>query len=64
MVYIAPKGAVIKVGGVDPSIKTFTGKAICFINDQAVEAIDNRTVRAGHVVVIRYEGPKRRTRYA
>lgn len=56
---IAPKGAVIKVGGVDPSIKTFTGKAICFnSHDEAVEAIDNRTVRAGHVVVIRYEGPK------
>ena len=45
---IAPKGAVIKVGGVDPSIKTFTGKAICFnSHDEAVEAIDNRTVRAG-----------------
>ncbi|WP_353419718.1 dihydroxy-acid dehydratase [Staphylococcus delphini] len=56
---IAPDGAVIKVGGVDPSIKTFKGKAICFNNhDEAVEAIDNHTVRAGHVVVIRYEGPK------
>ncbi len=56
---IAPDGAVIKVGGVDPSIKTFTGKAICFdSHDEAVSAIDNHTVRAGHVVVIRYEGPK------
>ncbi|HBJ9553861.1 TPA: dihydroxy-acid dehydratase [Staphylococcus pseudintermedius] len=56
---IAPDGAVIKVGGVDPSIKTFKGKAICFdSHDEAVEAIDNHTVRAGHVVVIRYEGPK------
>lgn len=56
---IAPDGAVIKVGGVDPSIKTFTGKAICFdSHDEAVAAIDNHTVRAGHVVVIRYEGPK------
>lgn len=56
---IAPDGAVIKVGGVDPEIKTFTGKAICFdSHDEAVEAIDNHTVRAGHVVVIRYEGPK------
>lgn len=56
---IAPKGAVIKVGGVDPSVKTFTGKAICFnSHDEAVEAIDNHTVRKGHVVVIRYEGPK------
>ena len=56
---IAPDGAVIKVGGVDPEIKTFTGKAICFnSHDEAVEAIDNHTVRSGHVVVIRYEGPK------
>ncbi|MCE5799875.1 dihydroxy-acid dehydratase [Staphylococcus pseudintermedius] len=56
---IAPDGAVIKVGGVDPSIKTFKGKAICFdSHDEAVKAIDNHTVRAGHVVVIRYEGPK------
>lgn len=56
---IAPDGAAIKVGGVDPSIKKFVGKAICFnSHDEAVEAIDNHTVREGHVVVIRYEGPK------
>ncbi|MCB5953051.1 dihydroxy-acid dehydratase [Enterococcus sp. BWT-B8] len=56
---IAEKGSVIKVGGVDPSIKVFTGKAICFnSHDEAVEAIDNHTVKKGHVVVIRYEGPK------
>lgn len=56
---IAPKGAVIKVGGVDPSIKVFKGKAICFSShDEAVAAIDDHTVTKGHVVVIRYEGPK------
>ena len=56
---IAPEGSVIKVGGVDPSIKVFKGKAICFnSHDEAVEAIDNHTVTKGHVVVIRYEGPK------
>lgn len=56
---ISPEGSVIKVGGVDPSIKVFTGKAICFAShDEAVEAIDNHTVMKGHVVVIRYEGPK------
>lgn len=56
---IAPKGSVIKVGGVDPSIKVFKGKAICFgSHDEAVAAIDNNTVQKGHVVVIRYEGPK------
>ena len=56
---IAPEGSVIKVGAVDPSIKTFTGEAIVFDSqDEAQEAIDNGTVQAGHVVVIRYEGPK------
>ncbi|MDT2756752.1 dihydroxy-acid dehydratase [Enterococcus asini] len=56
---LAPKGGVIKVGGVDPSVKHFTGKAICFdSHDEAVAAIDDHRVQAGHVVVIRYEGPK------
>ncbi|MBV7390389.1 MULTISPECIES: dihydroxy-acid dehydratase [Enterococcus] len=56
---LAPEGSVIKVGGVDASIKTFTGEAICFdSHDDAVAAIDDHTVKAGHVVVIRYEGPK------
>lgn len=56
---IAPEGGVIKVGGVDPSVTVFTGKAICFSShDEAVSAIDDHRVKAGHVVVIRYEGPK------
>lgn len=56
---IAPDGSVIKVGGVDPDIKSFTGKAICFnSHDEAVAAIDDGRVQKGHIVVIRYEGPK------
>ena len=56
---IAPEGGVIKVGAVDPSIKEFTGKAIVFDSQEAAqEAIDEGIVQAGHVVVIRYEGPK------
>lgn len=56
---IAPDGSVIKVGGVDPDIKSFTGKAICFnSHDEAVATIDDGRVQKGHVVVIRYEGPK------
>lgn len=56
---LAPDGGVIKVGAVDPSIKTFTGEAIVFDSqDAAQEGINNGTVKAGHVVVIRYEGPK------
>ena len=56
---IAPEGGVIKVGAVDPSIKQFKGKAIVFESQEAAqENIDNGTVQEGHVVVIRYEGPK------
>ena len=56
---IAPNGGVIKVGAVDPSIKKFLGEAIVFESqDEAQEGIDNGTVQSGHVVVIRYEGPK------
>lgn len=56
---IAPEGGVIKVGAVDPSIKEFTGIAIVFDSQEAAqEAIDDGIVQAGHVVVIRYEGPK------
>lgn len=56
---IAPDGGVIKVGAVDPSIKTFLGEAIVFESqEEALENINNGTVKSGHVVVIRYEGPK------
>jgi dihydroxy-acid dehydratase len=56
---LAPDGAVIKVGAVDPSIQQFEGEAIIFNSqDEAIEGINNGTVREGHVVVIRYEGPK------
>jgi dihydroxy-acid dehydratase len=56
---IAPEGSVIKVGAVDPSIKQFEGEAIVFNSqEEAQQAIDDGIVREGHVVVIRYEGPK------
>ncbi len=56
---LAPDGAVIKVGAVDPSIKVFEGEAIVFNSqEEAQEGIDSGEVKEGHVVVIRYEGPK------
>ncbi|MBB5173690.1 dihydroxy-acid dehydratase [Texcoconibacillus texcoconensis] len=56
---LAPDGAIVKVGAIDPSIKTFEGEAITFESqDDAQEGIDNGTVKEGHVVVIRHEGPK------
>ncbi|MDQ0208037.1 dihydroxy-acid dehydratase [Alkalicoccobacillus murimartini] len=56
---LAPDGAVIKVGGVDPSIQVFEGEAIVFESqEEAQEKINKGEVREGHVVVIRTEGPK------
>jgi len=56
---LAPDGAVIKVGAVDASIRVFEGRAIVFQSqDEAQRGIDDGLVQAGHVVVIRYEGPK------
>lgn len=56
---IAKDGSVIKVGGVDPDVKTFRGEAICCNSqDEALALIDSGAVQKGHVVVIRYEGPQ------
>ena len=56
---IAPKGCIVKTAGVDESILRFSGTAIVFESqDDAVAAILGDQVKAGHVVVIRYEGPK------
>ena len=55
----APKGCIVKTAGVDESVLTFTGKAVVFESqDDAVEGILKDKVKAGDVVVIRYEGPK------
>ena len=56
---LAEKGSVVKKGGVAPSMMCFTGKAICFNSqEEACAGILGGKVKAGHVVVIRYEGPK------
>ena len=53
---LAPGGAVAKISGKEGL--TFTGKAIVFENEQtALAAILNGTVKKGHVIVIRHEGP-------
>ncbi len=53
---LAPGGAVAKISGKEGLI--FTGKAIVFENEQtALAAILNGTVKKGHVIVIRHEGP-------
>lgn len=56
---IALDGCIVKTAGVDESILTFTGTAIVFESQEdAVDGILGGQVKAGHVVVIRYEGPK------
>lgn len=56
---IAGRGSIVKTAGVDPSIFTFTGPAVVFESqDDAVAGILAGKVKAGDVVVIRYEGPK------
>jgi dihydroxy-acid dehydratase len=54
---LAPEGAIVKIAGLE-SLK-FTGPARCFdCEEDAFEAVKNRTYREGEVLVIRYEGPK------
>ncbi|MBX9821824.1 dihydroxy-acid dehydratase [Afipia birgiae] len=56
---IAPEGCIVKTAGVDESILTFRGKAHVFESqDDAVSGILGNKVKAGDVVVVRYEGPK------
>ncbi|MFF2579385.1 dihydroxy-acid dehydratase [Streptomyces goshikiensis] len=56
---IAEDGCVVKTAGVDESIWTFEGPAVvCESQDEAVEKILTKQIKAGDVVVIRYEGPR------
>lgn len=56
---LAIDGCIVKTAGVDESILKFTGPAIVFESqEEAVEGILGNRVKAGDVVVIRYEGPK------
>ena len=55
---LAEQGAVIKTAGIIGD-RAFTGTAVCFNSqDEAIEGILAGNVKAGNVVVIRYEGPK------
>jgi dihydroxy-acid dehydratase len=55
---LAEQGAVIKTAGITGE-RVFTGTAVCYNSqDEAIKGIINGEVKAGNVVVIRYEGPK------
>jgi len=56
---IAEDGCVVKTSGVDESIFKFEGPAhVCESQEQAVEDILEDRVKAGDVVIVRYEGPR------
>ena len=54
---LAPDGAILKVAGMKR--KSFVGKAKCFDNEEsALNAVLEKKIKAGDVVIIRYEGPR------
>jgi len=56
---IAVDGCIVKTAGVDSSILKFSGKAVVFDSqDDSCKGILEGKVKAGDVVIIRYEGPK------
>ncbi|PAF48780.1 dihydroxy-acid dehydratase [Helicobacter sp. 13S00401-1] len=56
---LALQGCVVKVGAMSESMKEFKGKARVYDSqDEAIAGISKGEVKAGDVVVIRYEGPK------
>jgi dihydroxy-acid dehydratase len=56
---LAERGCVVKTAGVDESLLRFSGPAVVVESqDQAVDLILSGGVKAGDVVVIRYEGPR------
>ena len=56
---LAPEGSVVKQGAVAPEMMHHVGPARCFNSEEdAIAAIQGGKIKAGDVVVIRYEGPK------
>lgn len=54
---LAPQGSIVKVAGMKNT--KFRGPARCFdCEEDAFEAVENRTYKEGEVLVIRYEGPR------
>jgi dihydroxy-acid dehydratase len=56
---LAPRTGISKPTAIDPSVRKFIGTAVCFDSEEeANKAILDGKIKEGHVVVIRYEGPK------
>jgi dihydroxy-acid dehydratase len=56
---LAEEGCIVKTAGVEKSLLTFSGPArICESQEEAVSKILGGKIKAGDVVLVRYEGPK------
>ena len=56
---LAPDTGVAKPAAIAEEARRFTGTAICFDGEaDCIEAIKQQKIKPGHVVVVRYEGPK------
>lgn len=56
---IAPDSGVAKPAAIAEEARKFIGTAVCFDSEhECIKAIENKEIKAGSVVVIRYEGPK------
>lgn len=56
---LAPDGALVKTSAVPEALKTFSGKARVFNNeDECYEAFHRKEIKEGDAIIIRYEGPK------
>jgi dihydroxy-acid dehydratase len=56
---LAPKGAVVKKTGVEPSMLIHTGPAVVFDSEEDVRGfLLDKQVQPGSILVVRYEGPK------
>jgi dihydroxy-acid dehydratase len=56
---LAKDGCVTKISGIDPSCYEFEGVARTFNSEEeAMAALENDTIKAGDILIIRYEGPK------
>ena len=56
---LAPEGAVIKIAGVADSLRKFAGPARTFDSEEeTMAAIVEGKVKAGDVIIVRYEGPQ------
>ncbi len=56
---LAPETGVAKPAAIAEEVRRFTGEAICFNSEEECSlALEQLKIKPGHVVVIRYEGPK------